>query len=45
MNMKKLMKKKFEKKKEDFRYTIFEDIVVKNLNERISMKHYINDTT
>ena len=45
MNMKKLMKKKFEKKKENFRYIMFEDLVVKNSNARTSAKYYINDTT
>ena len=45
MNMKKLVKKKFEKKKENSRYTMFEDLVVKNSNARTSMKHHINDTT
>ena len=45
MNMKKLEKKKFEKKKENFRYIMFEDLVVKNLNARALTKHYINDTT
>ena len=39
------MKKKFEKKKENFRYIMFEDFVVKNLNARTSAKYYINDTT
>ena len=45
MNMKKLVKKKFEKKKENSRYVMFEDLVVKNLNARTSAKHHINDTT
>ena len=45
MNMKKLVKKKFEKKKENFRYIMFEDFVVKNSNARTSAKHYIDDTT
>ena len=45
MNMKELMKKKFEKKKENFRYVMFEDLVVKNSNMRTSAKYYINDTT
>ena len=45
MNMKKLVKKKFEKKKENSRYMMFEDLVVKNSNARISAKHYIDDTT
>ena len=45
MNMRKLMKKRFEKKKKNFRYVMFEDLVVKNSNARISAKHYINNTT
>ena len=45
INMKKLMKKKFEKKKENSRYVMFEDFVVKNSNMRASAKYYINDTT
>ena len=44
MNMKRLVKKKFEKKKENFRYIMFENLVVKNSNVRTSAKHYINDT-
>ena len=44
MNMKKIVEKKFEKKKENFRYTMFEDLVVKNLNVRVSAKHHIDDT-
>ena len=36
MNMKKLVKKKFEKKKENFRYMIFEDLIIKNSNVQIS---------
>ena len=32
MNMKELVKKKFEKKKENSRYVMFEDLVVKNSN-------------
>ena len=32
MNIKKLMKKRFEKKKENSRYIMFEDFVVKNSN-------------
>ena len=39
------MKKKFEKKKENFYYIMFEDLVVKNSNAQISAKYYINDTT
>ena len=45
MNMKKLVKKKFEKKKENSRYIMFEDLVVKNSNARVSAKYHINDTT
>ena len=45
MNMRKLMKKKFEKKKENFQYVMFEDLVVKNSNVRASAKHHIDDTT
>ena len=44
INMKKLVNKKFEKQKENFRYTIFKDLVVKNLKEQTSAKYYINDT-
>ena len=45
MNMKKLVKKKFEKKKENFRYVMFENLIVKNSNVRISAKYHIDDTT
>ena len=45
MNMRKLVKKKFEKKKENFRYVMFEDLIVKNSNAQISAKHHINDIT
>ena len=45
MNMKKLVKKKFEKKKENSRYVMFEDLVIKNSNVQISAKYYIDDTT
>ena len=45
MNMKELVKKKFEKKKKNFRYVMFEDLVVKNSNMRVSTKHHIDDTT
>ena len=44
-NMKKFVKKKFEKKKENFSYIMFEDLVVKNLNARVLTKHHINNTT
>ena len=44
MNMRKLMKKRFEKKKENSRYIMFEDLVVKNSNARISAKYHINNT-
>ena len=43
--MKELVKKKFEKKKENFRYMMFENLVVKNSNARVSAKYHINDTT
>ena len=43
--MKKLEKKKFEKKKKNFRYVMIEDLVMKNSNAQISTKRYINDTT
>ena len=45
MNMRKLMKKKFEKKKENSRYVMFEDLVVKNSNVRASAKYYIDNIT
>ena len=45
MNMKKLVKKKFKKKKKNFRYVMFENLVVKNSNVRVSAKYYIDDTT
>ena len=45
MNITELMKNKFEKKKENFRYMMFENLVMKNSNMQISTKHYINDTT
>ena len=45
MNMKKLIKNRFKKKKENFWYIMFENLVVKNLNVRTFAKHYINDTT
>ena len=44
-NIKKLVKKKLKKKKKNFRYIMFENLVVKNLNVRTSAKHYINNTT
>ena len=44
-DIKELVKKKFEKKKKNSRYMMFEDLVVKNSNARTSAKHYINDTT
>ena len=44
MNMRELVKKEFEKKKENSRYMMFENFVVKNSNVRASAKHYINDT-
>ena len=45
MNMKRLVKKKFEKKKENSRYMMFEDFIVKNSNARASAKHYIDNIT
>ena len=45
MNMKKLVKKRFEKKKKNSRYVMFEDLVVKNSNVRASAKYHIDDTT
>ena len=44
MNIRKFVKKKFKKKKENFRYVMFEDLVVKNSNAQTSAKHHINDT-
>ena len=45
VNMQRLVKKKFEKKKKNFQYMMFENLVVKNSNVRISTKHYIDNTT
>ena len=45
IKIKKLVKKRFEKKKENFRYIIFEDLVVENSNARVLAKYHINDTT
>ena len=45
VNMKRIVEKKFKKKKENFRYTTFEDFVVKDLNEQVLAKHYTNDIT
>ena len=44
VNINKIVKKRFSKKKENSRYTMFEDVVVRKSNARISMKHFINDT-
>ena len=44
MNIKRFVKKRFEKKKKNFRYMMFEDLVVKNSNARASAKYYLNDT-
>ena len=41
----KAYKKNFKKKGKNFRYMMFEDFVVKNLNARISTKYHINDRT
>ena len=43
--MRKLVKKRFKKKKENSRYMMFDKLVVKNSNMRISAKHHINNTT
>ena len=45
VNIKELVKKRFEKKKENFRYMMFEDFIMKNLNMRVSAKHHINNMT
>ena len=45
VKMKKIMKKKFSKKKEDFDTIMFEIVDVKNSNAMIFMKYYIDDTT
>ena len=45
INIKKFVKKKFEKKKENLRYVMFENFVVKNSNVRTSAKYHIDNTT
>ena len=45
MNIRKVVEKKFKKKKEISQYIMFKDFVVKNLNVQVSAKHYINNTT
>ena len=45
VKMKKIIEKKFSKKKEDFDTIMFEIVDVKNSNARNFMKHYISDTT
>ena len=45
MNIKKFVKKKFKKKKKNFRYMMFEDLIVKNSNIQTLTKYYIDDTT
>ena len=45
VKMKRIMKKKFSKKKEDLDTMMFEIVDVKNPNAVIFIKYYINDTT
>ena len=45
VKMKKIMKKTFSKKKENFNTMMFEIVDVKNSNAEIFMKYHINDTT
>ena len=45
MKMKKIIKKKFSKKKKNLDIIIFEIVDVKNSNAKIFMKYYIDDTT
>ena len=45
VKMKKIVEKKFLKKKENSDTMMFEIVDVKNLNAEIFMKYYINDTT
>ena len=45
MKMKRIMKKKFSKKKENLDTMMFEAVDVKNSNAVIFMKYHINDTT
>ena len=45
VKMKKIMKKKFSKKKENLDTMMFEIVNVKNSNAVTFMKYHINDTT
>ena len=45
VKMKKIMKKKFSKKKKNFDIIMFKIVDVKNPNAVIFIKYYINDTT
>ena len=45
VKMKRIMKKKFLKKKENFNTMMFETVDVKNPNAVTFMKYHINDTT
>ena len=45
VKMKKTVKKKFSKKKENFNTMMFEIVDVKNSNAEIFIKYHINDTT
>ena len=45
VKMKKIMKKKFSKKKENFDIIMFEVVDVKNSNAVTFIKYHINDTT
>ena len=45
VKMKKIIKKKFSKKKKNFDTMMFEIVDVKNSNVGIFIKYYINDTT
>ena len=45
INMREIVEKRFSKKKENFRYMMFENVVVKNSNARILIKHFIENTT
>ena len=45
VKMKKIIKKKFSEKKEDFDIMMSEIVSVKNSNAKIFMKHHIDDTT
>ena len=45
VKMKKIVKKKFSKEKENFDIMIFETVDVKNSNAVIFMKYHIDDTT